>query len=66
MDKLITDGVKVNSVICDIPYGTTTCSWDEVIPFDEMWDRIDSITYDNAPIQWMKCLLLLEKKQRND
>lgn len=50
MNRLIVDGVKVNSVICDIPYGTTACSWDEVIPFDEMWDRLNKITYNNSPI----------------
>ena len=36
LQELIDNGVKVNSVICDIPYGTTACSWDEVIPFDKM------------------------------
>lgn len=40
MDDLITDGRRVNSVICDIPYGTTACSWDTVIPFNHMWDRL--------------------------
>ena len=50
MDKLIADEIKVNSVICDIPYGTTACPWDEVIPFNEMWDRLNKITYDNTPI----------------
>ena len=50
MDDLIKRGIKVNSVICDIPYGTTSCSWDEVIQFDEMWDRIRKITYDNSPV----------------
>ena len=39
MDDLIHKGIKVNSVICDIPYGTTACSWDEIIPFEEMWDK---------------------------
>lgn len=50
MDELIESGIKVNSVICDIPYGTTSCSWDEVIPFKEMWDRLYKITYDDSPI----------------
>lgn len=43
MDSLIEQEIKVNSVICDIPYGTTACSWDEIIPFKEMWDRLDKI-----------------------
>lgn len=50
MDDLIEQGIKVNSVICDIPYGTTACSWDEIIPFDKMWDRLYKLTYDDAPI----------------
>lgn len=50
MDDLINYGIKVNSVICDIPYGTTACSWDEIIPFDDMWDRLYKITYNDSPI----------------
>ena len=50
MDDLIEKGIKVNSVICDIPYGTTACNWDEVISFADMWDKINKITYNNSPI----------------
>jgi site-specific DNA-methyltransferase (adenine-specific) len=25
-------------VLCDLPYGTTACAWDEVIPFQPLWD----------------------------
>jgi len=28
---------SVNLVLCDLPYGTTNCRWDSVIPFDELW-----------------------------
>jgi len=34
MDKLIEEGVKVDAVITDLPYGLTACSWDSVIPFN--------------------------------
>lgn len=27
----------VDLVLCDLPYGTTKCSWDEIIPFDKLW-----------------------------
>ncbi len=37
MHQLITQGVKVDAVICDPPYGKTVLHWDNVIPFDEMW-----------------------------
>ena len=40
MDNLIEEGITVDAVITDIPYGTTACSWDVVIPFD----IIDKIT----------------------
>jgi len=35
---------KVDAIITDIPYGTTACSWDEVIPFDEMWEQVKRVT----------------------
>jgi DNA modification methylase len=50
MDKLIEEGVKVDAVICDPPYGTTACSWDSVIPFDEMWERLKALRKDRTPI----------------
>lgn len=43
MDKLIEQGVKVDAIITDPPYGTTACKWDSIIPFDEMWDRINKL-----------------------
>lgn len=43
MNKLINENIIVNSVIADIPYGTTSCSWDSVIPFDEMWSCLHKI-----------------------
>ena len=43
MDKLIEKGVKVDAIITDPPYGTTACKWDSVIPFDEMWERLNKL-----------------------
>ena len=43
MDKLIEQGVKVDAVITDPPYGTTACKWDSIIPFDEMWNRLNKL-----------------------
>lgn len=42
--------MQVDSIITDIPYGTTSCSWDVVIPFDEMWDRINKLIKKNCPV----------------
>ena len=50
MDGLIADGVKVDAIITDPPYGTTACKWDSVIPFDEMWKRLKALRKDNTPI----------------
>jgi len=35
--------LQVDAILVDIPYGTSACSWDVVIPFDEMWKRIKKI-----------------------
>lgn len=51
MDSLIKEGIRVDSVISDPPYGSTKCSWDVVIPFEDMWKRLKSIRRnDNASI----------------
>ena len=50
MDKLIKDNIKVDCILTDPPYGTTVCKWDDVIPFDEMWKRLNKLTKDNSPI----------------
>ena len=50
MDLLIEQGVKVDSIICDPPYGTTACKWDSVIPFDKMWERLNKLIKPNGAI----------------
>jgi site-specific DNA-methyltransferase (adenine-specific) len=37
-------------VICDLPYGTTACAWDSVIPFDKLWEQYKRICKPNAAI----------------
>ena len=32
---------SVDAVITDLPYGTTACSWDEIIPFEPMWAQVN-------------------------
>lgn len=41
---------SIDCIICDLPYGTTACSWDSVIPFDELWKHYDRIIKDNGAI----------------
>jgi DNA modification methylase len=50
MDKLIAEGVKVDAIITDPPYGTTACKWDSVIPFDAMWERLNKLIKPNGAI----------------
>ena len=50
LDNLIEEGVKVDAIITDPPYGTTACAWDSIIPFDKMWDVLKKIRKSNAPI----------------
>lgn len=50
MDKLIAEGVKVDAIIADLPYGTTACKWDSVIPFDKMWEQLKRIRKKNTAI----------------
>ena len=49
MRKLIREGIKVDAIITDPPYGTTTCAWDAVIPFNPMWECIKGLRKDDAP-----------------
>jgi DNA modification methylase len=50
MDKLIEQGIKVDMILTDPPYGTTACKWDSVIPFEPMWDRINKLIKPNGAI----------------
>jgi site-specific DNA-methyltransferase (adenine-specific) len=50
MDKLIADGVRVDMILTDPPYGSTNCSWDVIIPFEPMWEKIKALTTPKVPI----------------
>ena len=50
MDKLIAEGVVVDAIITDPPYGTTACKWDLVVPFNEMWLRLNKLIKPNGAI----------------
>lgn len=40
----------VDMVLCDLPYGTTDCAWDVIIPFDKLWKQYKRICKPNAAI----------------
>lgn len=41
---------SIDCIICDLPYGTTKCSWDIIIPFDDLWNQYNRIIKDNGAI----------------
>ena len=50
MDNLIQQGIKVDAIITDPPYGTTKCIRDSIIPFEPMWNCIKKIRKCNAVV----------------
>lgn len=40
----------VDMILCDLPYGTTACTWDSIIPFEPLWNQYERIIKDNGAI----------------
>jgi site-specific DNA-methyltransferase (adenine-specific) len=47
--KLISDK-SIDMILCDLPYGTTACKWDTIIPFDKLWKQYERIIKYNGAI----------------
>jgi site-specific DNA-methyltransferase (adenine-specific) len=47
--KLINDK-SIDMILCDLPYGTTACKWDTIIPFEPLWNQYERIIKDNGAI----------------
>ena len=47
--KRIPDG-SVDCIVCDLPYGTTACAWDSVLPFDKLWEQYKRIIKNSGAI----------------
>ena len=41
---------SIDMVLCDLPYGTTACKWDNVIPFEPLWEQYNRIIKSNGAI----------------
>jgi site-specific DNA-methyltransferase (adenine-specific) len=41
---------SIDMILCDLPYGTTACKWDEIIPFDSLWVQYQRIIKDDRAI----------------
>ena len=44
------DDKSIDMILCDLPYGTTGCAWDSIIPFNELWEQYERIIKDNGAI----------------
>jgi len=41
---------SIDMILCDLPYGTTACKWDTVIPFEPLWTQYKRLIKDNGAI----------------
>ena len=41
---------SIDMILCDLPYGTTSCKWDIIIPFESLWKQYERIIKDNGAI----------------
>lgn len=41
---------SIDMILCDLPYGTTACKWDTIIPFEPLWGQYKRIIKDNGAI----------------
>lgn len=41
---------SIDAIIADLPYGTTACKWDTIIPFDKLWEQYERIIKPNGAI----------------
>lgn len=41
---------SIDLILCDLPYGTTDCRWDSIIPFNYLWENYERIIKENGAI----------------
>lgn len=44
------DDKSIDMILCDLPYGTTACKWDTVIPFEPLWEQYKRIIKNDGNI----------------
>jgi site-specific DNA-methyltransferase (adenine-specific) len=44
------DDKSIDMILCDLPYGTTACKWDTIIPFEPLWEQYKRIIKDSGAI----------------
>ena len=50
MDGLIAKGIKVDMILCDLPFGTTASNWDKILPAKELWKKYEQLITDTGSI----------------
>lgn len=40
----------IDLILCDLPYGTTACKWDSIIPLNKMWEQYNRLIKSNGTI----------------
>jgi len=41
---------SIDMILADLPYGTTSCKWDAIIPFDLLWNQYERIIKNNGAV----------------
>ena len=41
---------SIDMILCDLPFGSSNCSWDNVIPFEPLWEQYNRIIKENGAI----------------
>lgn len=41
---------SIDMILCDLPYGATQCKWDNVIPFEPLWEQYNRVIKNNGAI----------------
>ena len=41
---------SIDMILCDLPYGTTACKWDHVIPFEPLWKEYKRLIKNRSAI----------------
>ena len=42
--------VSIDMILCDLPYGTTACKWDNIIHFEPLWEQYKRVIKSNGAI----------------
>ncbi len=41
---------SIDFILCDLPYSVTSCKWDNIIPFPELWEQYKRVIKPNGAI----------------